>query len=456
MIWMPLAEPEAPGAVAGIFSGLLTGLAISGILTFDQLLHPGRAWGIVLIVLGVLGALTGALYSVVSRHAKRVLAYSTLEVLGLVFAALGIWHVTESTNPHNIAATLALDAAIILLIMHAGAKFVAFLVTDFTGQWGHTLDRLGGLIQGAPRSAGWTLLAILTLEAFPPLGGFVGEWLLLESILKPLGTTAAQRDTHLALLMAGVFLALAIALGALSYLRWFSFIFLGSSRQPRPIQEPSPGFRFALALPLIWPLVSGPGVPWAIPWLNRQLGLLISTPRSVFAPTQTHPAAVLPLVRIGANLIPAWGTTGSIFFPQGFSVGDPYILLFMGVFLFSIVALARHRLTRSVVRRVSPWTGGLVPYTALTSFSAEGFVHPLRLAFARFYGLERLRVDAPGTRFYRHTIVYRIEKHLYLPVLAVFRWLSSHIRRIQSGLVTAYLGYLIGALILATLLVWIM
>lgn len=315
MIWMPLAEPEAPGAIAGIFSGLLTGLAISGILTFDQLLHPGRLWGILLIVLGVLGALTGALYSVVSRHAKRVLAYSTLEVLGLVFAAMGIWHVTESTNPHNIAATLALDAAVILLIMHAGAKFVAFLVTDFTGQWGHTLDRLGGLIHGAPRSAGWTLLAILTLEAFPPLGGFVGEWLLLESILKPLGTTLTERTTHLALLISGAFLALAIALGTLSYLRWFAFIFLGTPRQPRPIQEPPKGFRAALALPLIWPLFSGPAVPWVIPWLNHELGFLVSTPQSVFAPTQTSPASVLPLVKIGANLIPAWGTTGSIFLP---------------------------------------------------------------------------------------------------------------------------------------------
>lgn len=125
----------------------------------------------------------------------------------------------------------------------------------------------------------------------------------------------------------------------------------------------------------------------------------------------------------------------------------------MGVFLFSLVALLRYRVTRSEVRRVAPWTGGLVPFTALTSFSAEGFVHPLRLAFARFYGLERLRIDVPGTRFYRHTIVYRVEEHLYLPILALLRWLSSHIRRIQSGLVTAYLGYLVGAILLAAILV---
>jgi hydrogenase-4 component B len=451
MIWMPLAEPEAPGVVAGLFSGLLPPLAVSGILALDRLTHPGMAWGITLVVLGVLGALTGALYSVMARRAKAVLAYSTLEVLGLVFAALGIWQIASRVSPGSIAGTLALDGAVVLLAMHAGAKFLAFAATDGLGRYGQTLDRLGGLLRRTPRGGRWALVAVLTLAGFPPLGGYVGEWLVLESLLKPLGPTAAQAATHLTLLAAGGALALAVGLGVASYLRWYGFIYLGPEHVPPDdaVHDLPSVWAWAMGLAAILPVLTGPAVPWFLPWINRTLRPFLTTPATVFAPTFTHPRAVQPLVDIGANLVPAPGTDGTILFPQGFSVGDPYVLTVVGGILVLLVAGVRARSRRRPVRLVAPWTGGAEPYRPRTSFSAEGFVHPIRLAFAAFYGLERERVERADTHFYRHTIVWRVEEHIYLPLLAAAQWVGAHVRRVQSGQVGTYLLLVVGGILAA-------
>ncbi len=455
MIWIPMAEPEAPGAVAGLYSGLLTALAISGILAMDEMTHPGLSWGIVLLVLGVLGALTGALYGVISRHVKRILAYSTLEIMGLVFAGLGVWHIQSVLSPHNVAATMALDGAVLLLVMHAGAKFVLFTSTDYTGKWGHTLDRLGGLMRRAPWTGSWALGGIVTLAAIPPFGGFVGEWLILEAILKPLPNSMQSHMGHLGLVIAGTFLAVAIALGLTTYLRWFAFIFLGPLHQTESlaVTESPAAFRWGLALPLVLAVLSGPGVPWVLPWLNRNLEGLLATPRGVLANTFVNPASAPPLVPIGVNLVPAPGAQGTVFFPQGFSVGDPYVLLGMGILLVGLLWLIRQWMRRGQkIRRTAPWTGGLVPYRDATSFSSEGFVHPIRLAFGSFYGLKRSRIDTKGARFYRHTVVYRVEQQLYQPILAIFRWIAGYLRRIQSGRVTQYVTYVWVMLIIAIII----
>ena len=446
LIWMPMAEPQAPGVVAGIFSGLLTALAISGILAVDQVVHAGLVWAIIVLLLGVLGAVTSALYGILSRHVKQILAYSTLEVLGLVFSALGLWSLESIVSPHNVAATMALDAAVILLVVHAGAKFVLFSATDYSERFGHTLDRLGGLVHKAPWLSLFTLGGVLALAGIPPLGGFVGEWLLLEAIIKPLGVGRAQEPVHLALLVAGAILALTTALGATLYLRWFAFIFLGRLHQTdrEPLTgDPGVWMRMGLALPWVLPILGGPGVVWFLPWANRVLVSFISTPKIVIAPSFVNINSALGLSKLGINLVPAPGAQGTVFYPQAFLVGDPYVLLLMGVLLGGAVALFRRWARRRTrVRYVMPWTGGAEPFSARTSYTAEGFVHPLRLAFQRFYGLKRNRHDTEGGRFYRHTIVYRVEETFYRPILSAGAWAAGSLRKIQSGQLTQYLAYL--------------
>ncbi|WP_053960962.1 proton-conducting transporter membrane subunit [Sulfobacillus thermosulfidooxidans] len=457
MIWMPLAEPEAPGPVAGLFSGVFTALAVLGILAVENVVHPGIGWGIILLILGTTGAFVAALYSIVSRHVKQILAYSTLEILGLVFSALGIWNIAQRANAHSLVSTLAWDAAMILLIMHAGAKFVLFSITEETEPIAHTIDGLGGIAHDRPKLSLAAAVAVGTLAAVPPLGGFVGEWLLLESVLKPLGTTLALRNIHLLFLLAGIFLALASAVGVGTYIRWFGFVFLGPKRRALRLdktQKLRPTQVVGYIIALLPVLIAGPGVPWLIPWLNLQGSQIFGNNNQyVIAPLLVHPKAVPLLVHIGGDLVKTPGAPGTIFFPQGFSVGDPYVLLLMGIVLAGIVALIRHLLRKGqVVRLVEPWTGGTSDYNAQKSFTAEGFVHPLRLAFQGFFGLKRQRYDKGGVRFYRHTIIYRLEEQGYLPLLKLVRYIAGQVRKTQSGSTPAYLSWLFYGAMVATLL----
>ena len=331
----------------------------------------------------------------------------------------------------------------VILVMHAGAKFVLFSVTDYTGQWSHSIDRLGGIIHTSAPTGLFALLATLTLGAFPPLGGFLGEWLLLESILKPLGTTHSA-TTHLALMVAGAVIAATAAIGIAAYLRWFGFTFLGVYRgTPKSVAKPAKEWLWGLSLPLVLILAAGPGSPWLLPWLNHHaLAAFLSTKSPVVAPSFIHPATAAPLVAIGANLLPAPLAHGTVFFPQAFNVEDPYVLLFMALFLTVVVAAFRRLMRRRRgVRLTAPWNGGSAPFTARTSWSAEGFTHPIRLAFAKFYGLDRTRTVRRGAHFYRHTIIDRVEQHLYTPVLRAGRLIGSTLRRIQSGRVNQYVAY---------------
>ena len=457
MIWMPLVEPEVPGAVAGIFSGLLTALAVSGILQMASIFRPSVEWGSLLIVLGILGAFTAAAYSIVARHIKRILAYSTLEILGVVFAGMGIWQVYSSLARGSAASTMALVGTTVLLVMHAGAKFLLFLSTDGFNHNTQLLDRLGGAIR-RNRPMGYVVLAgIVIIGAIPPLGGFVGEWLVLESLFFPVFPSAV----HLMLMAAGVILAITMALGVTAYLRWYAFIFLGKAGaiQEEPNAPSRTGHQFLAALwtGVLPGVVVGPGLPWFLPWLVHQLtqSRLLYSSVPIIAHTKFHPSpAVHGLIAIGANLVPTPGAPGSIIFPSAASVGDPWVLGWMVVVLVGIVAFVR-AWRRPPVRMVESWTGGLASSNKATSYSSEGFVHPLRLALAAFYGLKRERRDVRGSRYYRHTIIDRLERQFYGTIVAGFSHVAQWVRLIQNGQLAWYLFYQAALVLVAIFVVGI-
>ncbi|CAB1127538.1 Hydrogenase-4 component B / Formate hydrogenlyase subunit 3 [Candidatus Hydrogenisulfobacillus filiaventi] len=452
MVWMPMAEPEAPGVVAGLFSGLLSPLALVGLVSTWRLLGPlggawGQAWGWTLVVLGVAGALSAALYGMLERDVKRVLAYSTLEVLGVAFAGLGTGLLTaQAGNP--VAAALAADGAWVLLLTHAGAKFVLFVLGDeVAGRLGRRLDRLGGVTRVAPGRGALALLGVLALAAVPPTGGFVGEWMVFEGILMPLHADPVR---HLLLMAAGAGLALATALGVTLYLRWYGWTFLGPRwawrTEAPPAFPPLGGLRgTGLGLAALPVLIAGPGIPWLLPVVEHGFTWWRSAAPVLIAPTLVRPASAAPLVAIGANLVPAPGAAGTVFFPAAFSVGDPYVLFWVAVALFAVVVGMRRVTGRHRVRRVPAWTGGALPAGPPFVFSAEGMVHPLRLAFAAFFGLRRWREERDEARYYRHTVVYRLEAHVYAPLVRAARALARVLRSVQSGDVNWYLGLLLVA-----------
>ena len=185
-VWLPKAHPEAPSPVSALMSGAMVALGVYGIvLVGDDLLGGGPVWWwLVVLALGGASALFGSLHAASSTDLKRLLAYSTTDNIGLALLAVGASGLFDATR-HPLLAALGLVAALVLLFNHAAFKGALFLsagsVQVATGS--RDLDRLGGLLRRMPQTGALFLVAAAAISALPPLNGFIGEWLLFQSLL---------------------------------------------------------------------------------------------------------------------------------------------------------------------------------------------------------------------------------------------------------------------------------
>src|SRR5512139_2429510 len=232
-IWLPEAHPAAPSPVSALMSGVMLKTAIYGLLrvTFDLLGEPASWWGLVMLPLGLSTALFGVLFSAVQTDMKRLLAYSSIENIGLLLVGMGLALLFVGYGTSALAA-LALTAVLYHALNHAFFKSLLFLCTGAvlhaTGE--RNLGKLGGLLRAMPW-VGWLALAgALAAAGLPPLNGFVSEWLLLQSFLFTLGLPSTFVNMLLPVVAAGV--ALVAALGGYVMVKFFGVIFLGQPREP--------------------------------------------------------------------------------------------------------------------------------------------------------------------------------------------------------------------------------
>ena len=185
-VWLPEAHPAAPSPVSAMMSGIMLKTAIYGMLriSFDLLHVRLWWWGVLVIVLGLFSGIFGAIFAAVQTDMKRLLAYSSIENIGLIFTGIGLSILFETCNLHLFAA-LALSAALIHALNHAFFKSLLFLVTGSVLHATKTrnLGKLGGLIRRMPWVAALALVGTLSIAGLPPFNGFVSEWLLLQSFL---------------------------------------------------------------------------------------------------------------------------------------------------------------------------------------------------------------------------------------------------------------------------------
>ncbi len=229
--WLPLAHPAAPSHVSALMSGVMTKVAVYAIIriVFDLLGSPPWWWSLPFIILGAATAVGGLLYAVQDRDLKRVLAYSTIENIGIIFAGLGLAIAFKSTGIVT-AAAVAMAAALIHSLNHSWFKSLLFLgagaVLHATGR--KDLDGLGGLIHRMPRTAFYWLIGALAISALPPLNGFVSEWLLFQAVLA--GPAFPEPLLRFLSPVLGAMLALAAGLAAACFVRAFGTAFLGRPR----------------------------------------------------------------------------------------------------------------------------------------------------------------------------------------------------------------------------------
>jgi formate hydrogenlyase subunit 3/multisubunit Na+/H+ antiporter MnhD subunit len=409
--------------------------AIYGLLRVSlDLLHLRLWWwGGLLLALGLATALYGVVFAAVQTDMKRLLAYSSIENMGLLFVGIGLTLVFAGYDMLPMAA-LSLTAALYHVASHACFKSLLFLgtgsVLHATSE--RNLGRLGGLIRTMPWVGWLMLLGVLASAGLPPLGGFVSEWLLLQSFLFTPGLPLPLLTMLIPVVAA--LIALVAALAAYVMVKFFGVIFLGQPREDKLAQAHDAGW---------WERA---GMLW-LALGCAALGLL--------------PVAVIQLIDpvtqqlVGAGLGQRVAASGWLLAPnsQAQASYGPVIFLLGILGCFGIAFLLVRRLYHGRMRRSLPWACGFPWGTARMQDTAEGFGQPIRQIFEPFF-LMRRELPSPfdAQPHYRVQVDDHFWRWLYLPLAELAATLARLIGRLQQGRIAVYLLYSFLTLI-ATLLV---
>ena len=434
--WLPEAHPAAPSPVSALMSAVMLKTALYALLRvcLDLLHLDSMGWGVALLLLGLAGALMGVLQAAVQEDMKRLLAWSSVENMGLAFVALGLALVFRAAGMPALAA-LALAAMLFQLLHHAMAKNLLFLATGSvmhaTSQ--RSLGMLGGLLQAMPW-VGWTaLVGTLAMAGLPLLGGFVAEWLLLQAFV--LSPHLPQPLLGMFIALGAALLVLVAALAAFVMVKFYGVVFLGRPREPA--------------------LTRG-GVHDA--GRAQRLGLVFLAALCVLP--GLFPGVVLRLVaRAEQPLlgeVVAWGGGLSRLAPLSTQRAsfDPLALVLLALALTACGVVAAHAWRAPAARRAPPWACGEAGVSARMQDSAEGFGQPVRRLFAPLFDLHS-QVSAPDEAEPRYSEQVRdpLRTRLYQPLGAAVLDLARRAGRLQQVGMAGYLLYTFGTLLLLLLLV---
>ncbi len=424
-VWLPEAHPAAPSPVSAMMSGVMLKTAIYGLLrvSFDLLGEPLWWWGVVAMAVGLATALFGVLYSTVQSDMKRLLAYSSIENIGLIAVALGLTLLFHAYRMAALAA-LAMTALLYHCLAHAGFKSLLFLCTGSVlhATKERSLGRLGGLIHRMPWVAWLALAGVIAGAGLPPLSGFVSEWLLLQGFLFSPGLPHPW--LNMVVPVAAAVVALVAALAGFAMVKFYGIVFLGRMRE-EALKDAHDAGRWERA-GLVWLAV-----------LTFLLGVLPTTViRLIDAATrQLLGAGLADKVREHG-----WWLLAPIS-PDRASYAP---LVFLAV-IAAAVLLGRqlvHRLYHGRLRRSPAWDCGYVFQGPRAQDTAEGFSQPIRRIFEPMFRMER---HFPTVRDEQPYYSVKVEDHfwhwLYMPLARFADGISRLIIRLQGGRIAIYLLY---------------
>jgi len=437
-VWLPLAHPAAPSHVSALMSGVMTKVAIYGFLrlVFDLAAGPSWWWGLVILMVGGLTTIAGVLHALMQQDLKRLLAYSTVENIGVIFIGLGLALAFQAGGKAG-AAAVALTAALMHVFCHSLFKSLLFLgagaVLSATGE--RDIDRLGGLIHRMPVTAGYVLVGAAAISALPPLNGFVSEWLTFQAIL--LSPQLPEWALRVTVPAVGAVLALAAALAATCFVRAYGIVFLG-----RPRSGPAAAAHEVDA----WQ-VSTMG---ALAAACLVVGLLPGPFVDLLAPVPK----LLTSARLDAQLGLPWLSLVPVA-----EARSSYNGFLLGAFIaFSAIAPAMliQRYGSSATRRAPPWDCGTPSTDPATQYGAGSFAQPIRRVFGPIAFRARDTVDMPlpgelrPARFASelHDLAWDV---LYAPVLRGVNYLAERLNHLQFLTIRRYLSLVFGALVLLLL-----
>jgi formate hydrogenlyase subunit 3/multisubunit Na+/H+ antiporter MnhD subunit len=426
-VWLPLAHPAAPSPVSALMSGVMTKVAVYGFvrIVFDLVGAPAWWAGLAVVSLGGITAAMGVLYALMQHDLKRLLAYHTVENIGIIFIGLGLSLAFEA-NGMAAGAALALTAALFHVLNHSLFKSLLFFgagaVLTATGE--RDMEHLGGLIHRMPLTSFAFLVGCAAISALPPLNGFVSEWLTFQAIL--ISPMLPQWALKLIIPTVGALLALSAALAAACFVKAFGITFLGRPRSKQAEQAHEVD-RYSIA------------AMFGFAGLCVLAGILPGFVIDGLGP------AVLSLV--GAEMPRQAAVPWLSIVPIAESRSSYNGLL---VFVFiaasaTIAAFAIHRLASHRLRRSAPWDCGFPDPNPATQYTAGSFAQPIRRVFGTmiFRAREHVEMPPPGSlapaRF-EVSLSDLVWDRLYAPLAVGVGFAADRLNKLQFLTIRSYLS----------------
>jgi len=422
-VWLPEAHPAAPSPVSALMSGVMLKTALYGLLrvTFDLLGRPEWWWGIVPLVLGLFTAIYGVVFAAAQTDMKRLLAYSSIENIGILFTGVGLSAVFFGVGM-NALASLALVAVLYHALNHAFMKSLLFVgtgsVLHATGE--RNLGKLGGLIRRMPWVAWLTLVGALAIAGLPPLNGFVSEWLLLQAFLS--SHEVPIPFLNMLLPLGAALVALAAALAGYVMVKFYGVIFLGQPREPSLERAHDAGWFERIGLT----------------WLAAGCVALGLFP--------THVIRWLELVPVQLGMIEGRTLDGSWWLVVPVTGRQasyaPLVFLIVVTIVIVLTVFLVKRFYHGLARRAAPWDCGFVRLDSRMQDTAEGFGQPIRHIFEPFFGMRReLPTPFDAAPHYQMTVSDRVWTHAYVPLGTLVQRVARAVAWLQQGRISTYLLY---------------
>ncbi|MCX5669058.1 MAG: proton-conducting transporter membrane subunit [Candidatus Omnitrophica bacterium] len=443
-VWLPYAHPQAPSQISSIMSGVMIKTAIYGIIRFVIFLLGVNSswWGVLVLILAVITCLVGVIYALMERDIKRLLAYSSVENMGIILLGVGLAMLLVNMKMPYLAA-FALIAGLYHLVNHAIFKGLLFLcagsVYKATGT--RDIEKLGGLIKKMPQTAFYFLIGSMAISALPPLNGFVSEWLTLQVFF--LGALNSAGGARLFLGICASMLALTSGLAAACFVKAFGVVFLGLPRSnyAQSAKEVPLSMNFGMFFLSILVIVFGIAAGLVIKLLAKvaavAMNVDISTMRfSLYNPTLTAQVG-LPAKELGKSI---YLSTPMI----------ALVLIVMGLAGFVVYRL----FAKGKPVSYQTWDCGYYKLDSRNEYTGTAFSKPFRIAFSFFLQPYR-KTQKVRESFYQvksfayetHTTLV-FKKYIYVPLIALVLKSAKFMRRMQPGSIHLYLAYIFSTLLL--------
>ena len=435
-VWLPNAHPAAPSHVSALMSGVMLKIALYGFgrFMFDFLPEWNYWWAVIVMVLGLVSAFLGVLYAQMEIDIKRILAYSSVENMGIIFAAFGCGMLLKVVTDSNWC-QIGFLAALLHAFNHSIMKVLMFMSAGsiMHGTGSKNLELFGGLARKMPYTAIFTFIGAMGLAALPLTNGFVGEWMVLQSFVT-LGHNGLTQDVRIWTALGFVLMGLTGALALGCFVRYFGITFLGAARSKlvEHAHESDTFMLAAMGVSSVLVLLVGIFPAYVIELLCRAIGM-----------------SDYMVLGVGGCLI--WSGSGT------FVTFNP-VLLAVALGIIGVVLLVFIVRQSVCIEKDVVWNCGTYP-TARQQYSATGFSKPVRRAFDYLLKPKRERSYIQNDHsyfgrklFYKLEIPDMITEKLYQPFNKYFVSVSAFLRRLQQGSVRLYVSYVMVAMVLV--LVW--